>query len=141
MEDWRKKAMEMFPELLSTIEESNGPGALWIELYYELVKAYDDQPLNDIGIRKIYDYADWCLVQPQSDDMDLDDVSSSAAVGFVENLPLDKRISADLHRWMSAETFLGYENLFRYHLSEDEFKRFSAEFLRRRKLFIETPGG
>jgi hypothetical protein len=130
-------AMKTFPDLQGKIEEASGPIALWIDLNNELVSAYDQQTPDDERIRKIYAYADWCIDQPQSDDPSLDDVSSAAAVGLIEDIPMDERISNDLHRWMSAETFEGYENLFRYHLSEEQFQRFSQEFLRKRRLFVE----
>ena len=40
MEDWRAKAFEYFPEFSDLIEEQDSPIDLWIELYYQLVKAY-----------------------------------------------------------------------------------------------------
>jgi hypothetical protein len=42
-------------------------------------------------------------------------------VGLIESIPLNKRASDDLYRWMSQGTFHDYENLFRYHLSDQEY--------------------
>jgi hypothetical protein len=134
MEDWRTKALECFPELHGLIEEQTAPMGLWIELYIKLVSAYDQQPIDEERIGKIYDYASWCFKQPGTADPKTDP-SSAVAVGFIEDIPMDHRISDDLHRWMSAETFDGCENLFRYTLSDSEFERFAANFHSKKRNF------
>jgi hypothetical protein len=89
-------------------------------------------PWNEDLIRRIYDFADWCLKQPSTSDVETD-VSSAVAIAFIEDLPLDKRITDDLHRWMSIESFKGFENLFRYHLSEEEYQQLARDFLSRKR--------
>lgn len=135
MENWRAKALEDFPELQDRIEEQTGIVALWIELYKSLEAAYEEQPVNDKLIGKVYDYTAWCIEQPQDQGADIEDPSSAAAVGLIENIPLNKHVSDDLYRWLSVETFEGCETLFRYHLSEDEYRKFSDEFMRKKKEF------
>jgi hypothetical protein len=135
MENWRAKALEQFPELQDLIEEQSGIVALWIELYDALEAAYEEQPLNDELIGKVYDYAAWCVSQPQDQGADVEDPSSAAAVGLIESIPLDKKISDDLYRWFSIETFEGCESLFRYHLSDDEYRKFSDDFMGKKKQF------
>jgi hypothetical protein len=132
LEDWRAKALEIFPDLQDLVEEESGPIDLWIELHYRLVRAYDQQPINEDLIGRIYDYAAWCLAQPSTDVAETDP-SSAAAVGLIENLPCDQNISNDLYRWMSTETFDGCEALFRYMISDDEYQLFAADFRRRKK--------
>ena len=133
MEDWRVKALECFPDLRELIEEASGPMGLWIELYIVLVTAYDE-PIDLKRIGKVYDYAGWCFEQPDSGDVETDP-SSAASVALVENIPLDKRVSDDLYRWMSTEMFSGFENLFRYHLSDAEYLKFATDFHQRKKQF------
>ncbi len=135
MENWRAKALEKFPELQEMIEEKSGIIALWIELYNLLEAAYEKEPVSDQLIGKIYDYAAWCFNQPQDPDTGIEDPSSAAAVGLIENIPLNKHISEDLYRWFSVEAFDGFENLFRYHLSDEEYRKFSEEFRRKRREF------
>ena len=135
LEYWLKKAAEYLPELEDVITREQplpGPMGLWIDLYFELVKAYDVSPINEDLIRRIYDFAGWCLNQPNTPDA-ATDVSSAVAVAFFEDLPSNRRIAEDLHRWMSIETFRDLENLFRYHLSDEEYQRFSKEFMSRRQ--------
>ena len=135
MENWRAKALKDFPALQDMIEEQSGVIALWIELYNLLETAYEQQPVNDKLIANIYDYAAWCINQPQDPDAGIEDPSSAAAVGLIESIPLNKHVSEDLYRWFSVEAFDGFENLFRYHLSEEEYRKFSEEFRRKRKEF------
>ena len=132
MESWRTKAIEFFPELRDLVQKQATPLTLWTELYLVLVRFYDEGPIDDDQIRKVYAYARWCLVQPNTESVETD-ASSAAAVGFVESIPLNRRICEDLHRWVSAETFDGCENLFRYHLDDKQFQDFSADFHRRKR--------
>jgi hypothetical protein len=134
LEEWRAKALEYFPDLHELIAGETGPMDLWIDLYFKLVRTYDKQPLNEKFVGRIYGHASWCLPQPSTGDANTD-ASSAAAVAFIEDIPHDERISDDLYRWMSAETFDGSENLFRYRLSSEEFQRFAANFRKRKKDF------
>jgi hypothetical protein len=135
MEDWRTKALGYLPELRETIEaEQGGPVGLWTQLFDELRRAYDRHPSDDDLIGRIYDYAGWCIDQPSTKDAVIDR-PSAAIIGLIESIPLDERISADLHRWISEESFEGFENIFRYHLSDEGYRKFSGEFLRRKRAF------
>jgi hypothetical protein len=138
MEDWRAKAQEYFPDLQELIEEQPNPMSLWIELSLALETVYAEVPLDDARIGRFYDYAAWCLNQPRNENAETD-LSTAVAVSFIEHIPLHQGISADLHRWMSAGSFHGFENLFRYHLSEEQFKKFSSEFHAKKKTSKATP--
>jgi hypothetical protein len=96
MEDWRSKALTSFPELEDEITRNQGgPIGLWTDLHFALTAAYRAAPINDDLIRRIYDFAVWCFRQPKTGDAETD-LSSAAAVGFIESLPLDQRVSDDL---------------------------------------------
>jgi len=88
-------------------------------------------------IRRIYDFAAWCFRRPETGDAETD-LSSAAAVGFIESLPLDQVVSDDLYRWVSVETFEGCESLFRHHLSEEEYCKLHSDFIRKKKGFTGT---
>jgi hypothetical protein len=135
VDDWRAKALEYFPDLRDLIEGEASPLSLWIELYWVLVRAYDEEPMNEDRIGKIYDYAAWCLRQPNTGNNDTD-ASSGVAVAFIEDIPLNQRISEDLYRWMSAETFNDCEPLFRYTLSDEEFQKFTTNFHGKKSKFV-----
>jgi hypothetical protein len=134
LENWRTKALEYFPDLRELIDQESSPLSLWIELYHVLVIAYDQQPINEERIGKVYDYAAWCLKQPATGNKETDP-SSGVAVSFIEDIPLNQRISDDLYRWVSAETFDDCEPLFRCVLNDEEFQRFAADFRRKKKQY------
>jgi hypothetical protein len=135
VEDWRTKAVEFFPGLPDFAEVLTGPYSgihdLASDLYLPLLDSYDEQPVNDDRIRRNYEFAACCIDQPQSEDVETD-LSRAVAVGFIESFPLDRRVTEDLHRWLSVETFRGFEALFRYHLSEKEFRELAHGFMRRK---------
>ena len=137
MGNWRAKAVEFLPEFRDVIEVQSIPTDLWIELRYRLGRTYDQQPVDEDRIGRIYDYAAWCFKQPSTDDAKTD-LSSAVQVAFIEDIPLDKRISDDLYRWMSAETFNECEPVFRYTLSDEGFRRFAADF-RQKKMQFSGP--
>jgi hypothetical protein len=60
--------------------------------------------------------------------------SSAAAVGLIENIPLDQAVSQGLYRWLSMEAFEGFEKLFKYHLSEEEYGKFHSDSSGRGKI-------
>lgn len=134
MEYWLEKAAELLPEFEEIITSAPSPMALWIDLHFALVKAYETSPLDADLIGRIYEFAAWCLSQPSTPDADASsDLATSVAVAFIEHLPLDRKVAEDLHRWMSIETFQGFESLFRYHLSDSEYEQFAQDFAGRKK--------
>jgi hypothetical protein len=135
MEDWRSKALTNFPELEFEITRNQGgPIGFWTDLHLALAGAYQTTPINDELIGRIYDFAAWCFRQPETGEVETD-LSNAAAVGFIESLPLDQRVSDDLYRWLSVETFEGCESLFRHHLSEEEYRKLHTDFIRKKKGF------
>lgn len=138
MEAWQTKALEVFPDRRELIEEQPNPMSLWIELTIALGHVYEESPLSDERIEKFYDYAAWCLKQPRTESAETD-LSTAVAVCFIEHIPLHPGISDDVYRWLSAESFDGFENLFRYHLSDEEFKKFASEFHAKKKTFKGIP--
>jgi hypothetical protein len=132
VDEWQRVAQQSFPEIADKIHLDCGIHGLWSDLYLQFLRAYDASPVNDDLIGRIYDYASWCFQQPQTTDPSVD-LSSATAVGFVENLPLDQRVSQDLYRWLSIETFKSCKSLFAYHLSEEEYRFFAERFMHRKE--------
>ncbi len=103
MDEWQSKALKTFPELQSQITRNQGGlHGLWADLFHAMVAAYRATPANEDFIRRVYEYAAWCVRQPQTSDPETD-LPSATAVGFLENLPLDPQVSDDLHRWLSVD--------------------------------------
>ncbi len=138
MEDWQAKALELFPDLRELIAAQPNAMSLWIELTLAIETVYADNPVRDELIGRFYDYAVWCLKQPRTDSAETD-IYTAVAVCFIEHIPLHQRVGGDLYRWMSAGSFHSFENLFRYHLDDEQFKKFAGEFHTKKKSFKGTP--
>jgi|SRR5215471_13342577 len=133
MEEWQSEALKTFPELQSQINRAHGGiHSLWADIFSAMVAAYRAAPVHEDFIRRVYEYAAWCVRQPQTTDAETD-LSSATAVGFLENLSLDQQVFGDLHRWLSVETFEGCKTLFRYHLSEEDYSKLHNDFIRKKK--------
>ena len=91
LETWRTEALQRFPELTSRIKQSSGVSDLWGYLYSACEGAYEIDPTGDNLIGRIYDYAAWCLSQPESENIETN-LPNAAAIGFIESLPLSRTV-------------------------------------------------
>jgi hypothetical protein len=128
VEGWRQAAYEIIPTFRRCIDEAEDVGMLWIDLSAELENpgnepSYLGRPLDGDAMAGLFRYASWCL---SSGD---EKAQNAAIVDFYEMLPVVPRIRRDLHRYLSAEEFLGLKGLFTYGLSEEEHEEFVREFL------------
>jgi len=68
-EEWYTRAIETFPEEQEAIKNIVGtPMGLWITLSQLFEAAYTEAPPNESIIRRIYQFAKWCLSQEQEND-------------------------------------------------------------------------
>lgn len=128
---WRVRAFEVFPEMAEVFEEVDTPMSLWLRLSDAFDSAYNE-PRDEGLIQRIYDFADWCLVQPREKDAD-QDLLSCVAVCFFEHIPTRKASREDMPRWFTWEEVAGMRSIFSYHLADDEFDQL-------RLLFPEAQG-
>jgi len=128
MPPWKQKAEEMFPELAGRFEEAATPYLLWFELREAFERAYEQSPCDESIIRRIYQYSDWCVAQPQGQTA-TDDLTTCVAVCFYEHIPKHPGARADMPRWWRAED-LREPSIFQYHLSDEEFRELRS-FLER----------
>ncbi len=123
MSAWKRTALEKLPEYRGLIEAADNPMALWIELHLKFERVSDD----DL-IRRIFEYARWCM-KSSGEGRYLSDAGTAAVCAFYEHLPQNADIRCELPRWLTREEFASLREAFRYHLSEQEFSDFEAEFL------------
>ena len=131
MEAWKEKALDIFPERQAWIEElleDDREGALWFGLLTEFEAAYEKSPIDEDFIRRVYEYAWWCLDPALGEDM-----VSAVVIYFFEQLPTNEAVRRDLPSRMTREEFLGVKELFRYNLTEEEYEAFIKEFLEHAK--------
>ena len=110
----------MFPELVSRFEDADTPCLLWFELREAFVRAYEQSSRNESLIKRIYQYSDWCVDQPQGQTAE-DDLTTCVAVCFYEHIPQHPTAREDMPRWWRAED-LREPSIFQYHLSDEEFR-------------------
>ena len=118
--DWRSQAQEVLPELVEEIVAANNPMQLWIDIGFAFDAAYNE-PRNKDLIRRIYDFASWCIEQPRSDDA-RDDLFTCVVVCFYEDIPKNKAAREDMPRWFTLEDVRQNKKVFSYHLSAAEYE-------------------
>lgn len=107
MSEWRRRASELLPELQTVISEAWNPMSLWIELHLKFDNAFKDG--NDDQVKRILQYAKYCLYGRN------DDVRTAVACAFLEHLPQDARMAAEIPNWFALDEFIGLEKVFEYH--------------------------
>lgn|SRR5215472_3398789 len=99
MSQWRKRAIEVFPDIRARIHEAGSLGQLWCDLWHRFRQSYEGQPSSSVRIRSIYLYAVWCTKSPSFE------VQQAAWMHFYEDVvwfafqckePLYRRVVQDL---------------------------------------------
>jgi hypothetical protein len=117
MNEWQSMAMETLPEMESDIMEAETPMALWVQIVYAFDEAYE-QPQNDDFIKRVYQYADWCL-QDVGETAE-EHLLTCVAICFWEHIPTNEAARRDLPRWYSWEHVMANEHFFTHQLADDE---------------------
>jgi hypothetical protein len=140
MPPWRETAFELLPELEEKISSPSveSPFDLWFELRQAFESAYDASLRNEALISRICQYADWCVAAPRGETA-ADDLLTCTCVCFYERIPQHPAARDDMPRWFAYRDFIGSEQIFRYHLSEEEFLALKEHFHRHRKDYGERP--
>lgn len=122
MEEWRQVATRMFPDLQPEVEAAVSPMGLWTEIIFNFDDAYLE-PKNEDFIRRVYEYADWCVRQEGGEDA-RHHLPTCVCVCFLEHLSTCKAYRDDIPRWFSVEDIEANLYFFKYLLTEEE----EAEF-------------
>ena len=120
MENWQQVALQMFPELRLEIEEAESPMSLWLEIVYNFDIAYE-RPRNEDFIRRVYEYADWCLQQEGGEDAG-EHLPTCVVTCFWEHIPTSKAAREDMPRWFPLDEVIANQHFFKYRLTEEEFE-------------------
>ena len=122
MSAWKRIAIEKLPKQRSLIQQSESVGMLWVDLWRVFVDAHGE-PFDEQTVRGVYEFAQWTCESSRNDD-----IATSTCCHFYEHLPLEPRVRARLRRFMTREDILGFSEIFKYHLSEEEHQKFMQEF-------------
>jgi hypothetical protein len=98
MSAWRRKALELFPDLRNDIE---APDASVMGLFFELLpRCRDAHGRNDSAeLKRIYGFADWCASQKATE------LWNAAGVGFYEHLADSKQTFDAIPLWVRKQVF------------------------------------
>ncbi len=121
MPPWKQQAETTFPELTAQFEEADTPCLLWFELRTAFERAYEEVPRDESMIRRIYQYSDWCVEQPEGKTA-ADDLFTCVAVCFYEHIPEHPAAREDMPRWWRAEDLAHERHVMQRHLSAEEFR-------------------
>ena len=120
MVDWRQVAQRIFPELQPEVEAAESPMSLWLEIVYKFDTAYET-PIDEDFIRRVYEYADWCLQQEGGEDA-REHLPTCVVTCFWEHIPTVKAAREDMPRWFTLEEVIANQHFFKYLLTDDEFE-------------------
>ena len=123
MSRWRKEAFDRLPEFRGFLQEEKSASLFLGEMADQLHKAYLQK--NEDLIRRIYDYAKWCLAAPQGMDAS-NDLPTIVTVAFFEHLPRHEEIRRDIGRWFPKKEIEGMKQIFLYHGTEAQFQEMLA---------------
>ena len=122
MQEWKRKALEILPEIQDDILESDNPMYLWIMIVLAFDEAYEE-PRNEGFIERVYDYEKWCLEQNEGEGETADEhLLTCVATAFWEHIPTNNATRKDMPRWFSLDEVLANQHFFRYHLSDGNFE-------------------
>jgi hypothetical protein len=111
MSTWRRQALSILPEFRETIESSESPMALWIELRYSFREAMaaGNSELSD----RFMQFAAWCISEHSGQLPN--DTSTAAAVAFYEHLPQNRAYWPHFKKWFSPSEFQTLMPIFSYY--------------------------
>jgi hypothetical protein len=125
--EWREEAARVFPELSYELSECDSPMGLWIEVNLLFNQAYE-HPVNEDLIRRVYQFADWCLTHDEENVGAGEHLPTCVCVAFYEHIPICAPALADMPRWFSREDVLLMKQIFSYHTSEKDYENLLALF-------------
>jgi len=98
MSTWRRKAIELFPDLRPEIESRE---LTIYQVFFELLpRCREAHDRNDISeLERIYGFADWCASQKAKD------LWNAAGVAFYEHLADSNRTLDALPHWVRRPIF------------------------------------
>lgn len=121
MSTWRKKAIEIAPELKHEFQDADLSLHLVFSSFLSLLKEAHLANYKE-RIRKIYDYAEWCFTQKDQQ------LWNAAGVSFYEHLGDDEITLSQLPKWSKKDIYKEVRELLKLRLSEKQLKLLDKEY-------------
>ena len=121
MSVWRRKALELFPELKDELTDpDNTPYRVFSELVPRCRKAHAQK--DEEMLKKIYGYAAWCARQPAKD------LWNAAGVSFYEHIVKCDAAVKGFPRWVDADIFKDVECLLEDAMEREKFAKLKSRY-------------
>ena len=121
-DEWKNEAIKRFPEFSQeTYNYWDNPTLCWVDLFALFEESYK-LPRNEELIRRIYEYAFWCLRQPKGKTSE-DDLGNYVATNFLEDIPTIEEARNDMPRWFTLDEVLSSEEVFSYMVGKEGFQK------------------
>jgi hypothetical protein len=118
---WRRKALELFPDLRAEIEARDA--SIYTVFFELLPRCRDAHDRGDIEeLEKIYGYAEWCVRQKA------EVVWNAAGVGFYEHLADSNRTLAAIPKWVSKEVFNEIAGLLEFRVGQEKVEELRRQY-------------
>lgn len=131
MKEWQEVAASTLPELQSEIVAAAFPMDLWLNIISSFDEAYEE-PRNESLIRRVYEYADWCLGKGGGETA-AEHLPTCVAVCFWEHIPTNRAARDDMPRWVSLQDVVANKHFFGRLIEEEEFEELKGLYLSGRK--------
>lgn len=127
MSTWRRKAIDIIPELKAGIEFCETPSYLWVELTEAFFRCVESG--NDELAKKIIRYASWCTSPHAGDDSNA--THQAVYCGFLESITNYHNYFPLFNKWFSQDEFEKYKGSFQAALNERDYKKLEDTFYER----------
>jgi hypothetical protein len=115
MSVWRRKAIECLPALRKEFEQpATSIYDVFIEMLPAVVKAHKDK--DNITLRMIYDFAEWCFQQKEKD------LWNAAGVVFYEHLGDYNETLKEFQKWVKPKIYCDIRGLLEQRLAETDLQ-------------------
>jgi len=118
MSAWRRKALQVIPELRVIIESSNNVTYLWCELESVFSDCFEKE--NNELLHKILKYAEWCVSEESGDSSG--ETAQAVYCGFLETITYNRKYYPSFKEWFSPAQFEKYKGSFMYALDDKQYK-------------------
>ena len=138
---WHEDVCARFPELRQEFDdyECDTPWLVWFQLRSAFERAYDQTPPDEALIQRIYEYAFWCVETAPRGDTGNDDLLTVVYLSFFEHIPQHPLARADMPRRFSYQDFTESEQVFRYHLDDQQFTDLKQYFEAHQDMYVPHP--
>ena len=125
MSTWRKRALELFPDLRPELEAHDATiYSVFFELLPRCQEAHDRGDLEELA--KIYGFAEWCYRQKAKD------LWNAAAVAFYEHLGDSETTLRAMPKWVKPDIFAEIQPLLAAQMDPAVFEELRKSYGTRR---------